>query len=241
MKRLLTTLVLAATTATACFADARQDVAAAAKKLADASNYAWVSTTEIEGGQWAPVPIKGMAEKAGFAVVTSEREGNVTTAVMKGEKGVVKTDDGWKTAEELRGAGGGGGGGGRGGGMRAAALLRTPLPAVQVAKLVESTKELKEANGVISGDLTEAGAKEMLAFGGRNRGGNQAPEASNAKGSVKFWLKDGQVSKVQVRVSGTISFNGNDRDMERTTTHEIKDVGTAKVMVPDEAKKLLGS
>jgi len=29
--------------------------------------------------------------------------------------------------------------------------------------------------------------------------------------------------------------------MERTTTHEIKDVGTAKVVVPDDAKKLLGS
>jgi hypothetical protein len=239
MKRLFTTLVLAATTATACFADARQDVAAAARKLADASSYAWVSTTEIEGGQWAPVPIKGVAEKAGFAVVTSERDGEVTTAVMKGEKGVVKTDDGWKTAEDLRGAGGGGGG--RGGGMRAAALLRTQLPAAQMTKLVESTKELKESNGVISGDLTEAGAKELMTLGGRGRGGNQAPEASNAKGSVKFWLKDGQVSKVQVRVSGTISFNGNDRDMERTTTHEIKDVGTAKVVVPDDAKKLLGS
>lgn len=238
MKRLFATLVLAATTATACLADARQDVAAAARKLADASNYAWVTTTEIEGGQWTPVPIKGTAEKAGFAVVTSERDGDVTTAVMKGEKGVVKTEDGWKTSEELRAAGGGGG---RGGGMRAAGLLRTPLPAVQIVKLVESTKELKESDGMISGELTEAGAKEMLTLGGRNRGGNAAPEASNAKGSVKFWLKEGQVTKVQVRVSGTVSFNGNDRDMSRTTTHEIKEVGTAKVMVPEEAKKLLGS
>jgi hypothetical protein len=62
---------------------------------------------------------------------------------------------------------------------------------------------------------------------------------SEAKGSVKFWLKDGTLSKYETKVSGKINFNGNERDVDRTTTVEIKDVGTTKVEVPEEAKKKL--
>jgi hypothetical protein len=56
---------------------------------------------------------------------------------------------------------------------------------------------------------------------------------------VKFWLKDGALSKYQFNVKGTMSFNGNDREIDRTTTVEIKDVGTTKLTVPEEAKKKL--
>jgi hypothetical protein len=34
-----------------------------------------------------------------------------------------------------------------------------------------------------------------------------------------------------------MEINGNDVDMDRTTTVEIKDVGTTKVEVPEGAKK----
>jgi hypothetical protein len=77
--------------------------------------------------------------------------------------------------------------------------------------------------------------------GRRNRGGNaNAPEISNAKGSAKFWIKDGLLSKYEFKVSGKISFDGNDREVDRATTVEIKDVGTTKVEIPEEAKKKLG-
>jgi hypothetical protein len=36
-----------------------------------------------------------------------------------------------------------------------------------------------------------------------------------------------------------MSFNGNDMDVDRTTTVEIKDVGTTKITVPEEASKKL--
>lgn len=238
MKRLLTPFFVLAASAL-CLADAKQDVKTAAQKLADAPNYTWTTATEIDGGNWTPATITGKSQKGAFAVITSEREGTVTTAVMKGEKGVLKTDDGWKTAEDLRSAGGGGGGGG-GRGNRGAMLLRTRPPAEDVLKMVDNLGELKTADGVISGDLTEKGAKELLSLG-RGRPGGQAPEAKNAKGSAKFWVKDGSLTKVQVKVSGTISFNGEDRDMGRTTTHEIKNVGTTEVKVPEDASKAIGS
>lgn len=238
MKRLLTPFFVLAASAL-CLADAKQDVKTAAQKLADAPNYTWTTSTEMANSQFGASKITGKALKGSFALITSERDGNVTTAVVKGEKGVLKTDDGWKTAEDLRNAGGGGGGGG-GRGMRGAMLLRTRPPADDVLKMVDKVGELKSADGVISGDLTEAGAKELMSFG-RGRPGGQAPEPKNAKGSVKFWVKDGQLSKVQVKVSGTMSFNGEDRDIERTSTHEIKDVGTTEVKVPEDASKAIGS
>jgi hypothetical protein len=234
MKHLFTPLFLLATSAL-CLADTKQDLMTAAKKVADAPNYTWTTSTEIDGGNWTPATITGKSQKGAFAIITSEREGTVTTAVMKGEKGVLKTDEGWKTAEDLRNAGGGGGRGNRG-----AMLLRTRLPADDVVKMVDNLGELKTADGVISGDLTEKGAKELLSLG-RGRAGGQTPEAKNAKGSAKFWVKDGSLTKVQVKVSGTISFNGEDRDMGRTTTHEIKDVGTTEVKVPEDASKAIGS
>ena len=76
-----------------------------------------------------------------------------------------------------------------------------------------------------------------LAFGGRRAG--KAPEPKNAKGSVKFWIKDGALTKYELKLSGTVNFNGDDRDIERTTTVEIKDVGATKFEVPDDARKKL--
>jgi hypothetical protein len=52
-------------------------------------------------------------------------------------------------------------------------------------------------------------------------------------------VKDGAVSKLEYDLQGSINFNGQDRDIDRTTTIEIKDVGSAKVQVPEEAKKKL--
>jgi hypothetical protein len=176
-------------------------------------------------------------------VITSERDGTTTTAVLQGTNGVASTDEGWKTAEELRSAAGGGGGGGNRGGMRAAALLRNPLPAASLTKLVEKSKDLKAGEaGVIAGELSDEGAKEFALMGrGGRPGGQTPPEPKNAKGSVQFWLKEGQVQKIRLKVSATMTVNGEDRDMVRTTTWEIRDVGTTTVEVPAEAKKHLGS
>lgn len=238
MNRLLTTAVIASLAWTAALADAKDDVKAAAKSLSDAANYTWVANTEIEGAQFTPPTITGKAEKGGFVVVESERDGTTTTAVLKGEKGVLKTDAGWQTAEEVRAAAqnAGGGGGARGG--RGGMLLRTKLPADDLVKLADKTKELKEANGVIAGDLTDEGAKEAAARGGR---GGQAPEPKNAKGSLKVWLKEGKLAKVQVKVSATVSMQGEERDVTRTTTYEFKNVGSTTVTVSDDAKKKLGT
>lgn len=110
-------------------------------------------------------------------------------------------------------------------------------PDLQAAALADAAKDLTAGTNGITGDLTEDGAKALLSFGGR-RGGN-APTITNPKGSVTFTLADGKLVKYQFHVSGTVSRNGNDFDVDRTTTVEIKDVGTTKIEVPDDAKKKL--
>src|SRR5206468_4731839 len=69
-------------------------------------------------------------------------------------------------------------------------------------------------------------------------------EVKNAAGKLAaknnyswIWVKDGVLAKYEFKVQGTMSFNGNDVDIDRTTTVEIKDVGSTKVELPDEAKK----
>ena len=57
-----------------------------------------------------------------------------------------------------------------------------------------------------------------------------------AKGSAKFWVKDGALSKLQYHVEGKRTINNEEQDINRTTTVEFKDVGSTKVEVPAEAK-----
>ena len=106
-------------------------------------------------------------------------------------------------------------------------------PAAQAASLASGAAALQAGTNGITGDLTADAAKELLSF----RGGNAT--VTQPKGSVTFWLADGKLVKFQTHVTGTVTFNNNDRDVDRTTTTEIKEVGSTKVEVPDEAKKKL--
>ena len=65
------------------------------------------------------------------------------------------------------------------------------------------------------------------------------PRRQHYKATMGLKIADGSVSQIQLHTTGTISFNGNDRDVDRTTTTEFKDIGSTKVEVPDDAKKKL--
>jgi hypothetical protein len=209
------------------------DVKTAAKKLADASNYSWRTTVAVpEGSRFKPGPTEGKTEKDGYTFLSMTMNDNTVEAVLKGDKGAAKMEEGWQSLSELAGDGQPGPGT-----FMARRLTNYKTPAMEAETIAGKTKELKKDGDAFSGDLTEEGAKALLAFGGRRGGGQNPPETKNAKGSVKFWLKDGQLAKYEYKVSGTMTFNGEDRDIERTTTVEIKDVGKTKVEVPEGAKK----
>lgn len=243
-RSLLATVALLASSALVASAAPKDEVTDAAKKLADAPNYAWKQTTERQGGGGGGGgggrgmgPIDGKTEKGGPMVLAMTMGDNEVQAVIKGDKGAVKTQDGWKSFDELQQAAQDGGQGqGRGRGMFGRMLRNTKAPAQQAQDLVAASKEITKTGDAYAAELTEEGAKELLSFRG-GRGGN-APQSnvSNAKGTVKFWMKDGALSKYEYNVQGSMDFNGNAFEVNRTTTVEVKDVGSTKVEVPEEAK-----
>ena len=210
----------------------KDNVVSAAKKLAEKANYSWRTTVIVpEGSRFRPGPTEGKTEKDGFTCLTLSFRDNTTRAVLKGNKGAVTNPDGhWQSLADLDSA--------EGPGRFMGRFLRDfKAPAAQASDLAADAKALKKDGDVYSGDLTEDGAKALLSFG--RRGGGEAPTVTKPKGSVKFWVKDGVLTKYEFKVQGTVEFNGNQRDVDRTTTVEIKDVGTTKTAVPEEAKKLL--
>ena len=221
-------------------------VAKAAKQLAEKGNYGWTQTVKSEGGgggggggggnRMAAGPTEGKINKDGVAyMVMKFGEDRTFESAVKGEKVAIKGQDGWQAPPE---PGQGGGGGGQRGGFMGRGMRNFKSPAAQAEDIASKVKELKSAGeGVYAGDLTEDGVKALMSFGGR--GGQNAPEIAGAKGSAKFWVKDGLLCKFEYNVQGKVTFNDQEREINRTTTVEIKDVGTAKVELPDEAKAIL--
>ncbi len=237
-KNLILSLALLATgSLLAADSNPKDDVTAAAKALGDQPNYSWKTTTEnAGGGGFRRGPTDGKTEKGGYTTLSMSFNDNTMEAVIQGTNGAIKTtDNGWQSVAE---ASQGDGGGGFNAGMFLARTISTyKTPAAEAASLAGQAQKLTASDKGISGDLTEDGAKAMLTF---RRGGNgDGPTVTNAKGSVTFWVADGKLTEYQTHVTGTVSFNGNDRDVDRTTTTEIKDIGTTKIEVSDDAKKKL--
>lgn len=228
LKQLALSALALAVPAFIAAADAKEDVQSAAKKLADTGSYAWHTATE--GGFSSTQD--GKTQKDGLTHLSTTMRDNTFEVLIKGDKAAVKTDDGWKSAAELQDAEGP---------QRFLARMATTFksPAKQAEEIAAKVKELKKDGDAYTADLTEEGVKELMTFGRRGGAGGNAPQVKDAKGNVKFWTKDGALSKMQYTVQGTINFNGEDRDINRTTTVDIKDVGATKVEIPADAKSKL--
>jgi hypothetical protein len=211
-------------------AEPKEEVTAAAKKLGEAPNYSWKTTVKVpEDSQFKPGPTDGKADKEGTILLTSSFGDNVIETVIKGEKGATTNQDGdWQSVDELEKETEGFGR------FRAGMIRNFKAPAPQVVDLANAAKELKKDGDAITGEFTPEGAKEFIRFG---RGGGAA--VNKAEGNVKFWVKDGTLTKYEYHVKGSVSFNGQDRDVDRTTTTEISKVGETKLVVPEVAKKKL--
>lgn len=240
MKKHLCFAVLALLTAPILMAAAspKDDVLNASKKLAGEGNYTWkVTINNANGGGFTMGPNEGKTEKGGLTWYSMTFGDNTTEIVMKGTNAAINTpDNGWQTRAELA-ANNDQPGPGR---FLVRMVDNFQTPPEQVEDLVSKTKEIKQSDGAYVGDLTESGAKALLTFR-RGRNGGNGPDVSNPKGSVKFWLKDGMLTKYEFHLQGSLSFNGNDFDVDRTSTVEIKDVGSTKVTIPPEAQKKLSS
>jgi hypothetical protein len=209
----------------------KDDIAGAVKKIDQAGNYAW--KTVVEFGNFTGTT-DGKADKDGVVWLSMAFGDNTTEAVRQTGKWAVKTPDhDWQSLSELEAAAGSDPGPQQ---FLIRRLKNFKTPTVDASEMIDKMKEVKKDGETYSGDLTEAGAKDLLSFGPRR---SNAPEPKNAKGSAKLWTKSGALAKYELKLQGTMNFNGEDRDIDRTTTVEFKDVGTTKLEVPEAAKKKL--
>lgn len=202
-------------------------VKAGVAKLKGETNYSWTVKVELPSMGFTPEPMEGKTEKDGFTMVTQNFNDNALQAAFKGEKAAMNTEGSWtlagtNTDESMMGWW----------------LAYTKTAATEAGELLAKAKELKTGEGgALGADLTEEGAKDLLTFG--RRGPNSPPPPKDAKASVKFWVKDGELSKYQAHVTGTVNFGGDEQLMEMTRTVEVHDVNKTKAEVPAEAKKVL--
>ena len=148
---LLISALFAAATLLAADSSPKDEVKAAAKKLAEKPNYSWRTTSESAGGGNFQIgPIEGKTEKDGATYIKIARGDNSTEAVMKGTKGAIKMNDGdWRSLADA--AQDDQGGRGR---FAARMMQNFKAPAADAEDIAGKVGDLKSSDGVYSGDLT---------------------------------------------------------------------------------------
>jgi hypothetical protein len=210
-------------------------VSDAIAKLKAATNYSWtVTTVTPPDAPFTPPPVKGQTDSAGFAKFSTEFGDNTAEVVLKGDKAVFKGDEGWQLAVA---------GDGFSPDMFALNLAKNGAPGDEAGIILKGVKGLKALDGgALGGDLSAEAATDLLTFGPRRSAAKANPEMpgpKGAKGSARFWVKDGALVKYQTHLTGTVSFDGNDTVLDFTRTTEIQEVGSTKMNIPVEAKKKL--
>ena len=206
-------------------------VTAAAKKLGEQTNYAWTATVVVpDDAPFKPGPTQGKTEKDGFTTLSLSIFDNQIQAAIKGKKAAATSEDGtWKTTEEFDQE--------EGPGRFMGVMLRlAKRPADEAAEIAGFAMELKKDGDVYASDLTEEGAKALQTF---KMPGGDSMAVNEAKGSAKFWIKEGVLTKYEFKLKGKMKFGDNEFPNDRATTVEIKNVNNTKVEPAEAAKKKL--
>ncbi len=255
--RIVTALVVALGLVAPAWADEKEDLANAAKKLTDSKSYSFKGETLVKapamGGGNAAEPKPAKYEGKHEEGVGTLIETDAATIVRVGTKVATCPKQEWRVTEDAPPPGGGAGGGGRGRGLGQLAQARPPRAPHDeykdlAGKLSKVTKgEAQEKIGeydcdVYTAEFTSDAARAMAGggmgrMGGGGGGGGGAEIDYSAKG--KFWVRDGAVVKAETVATMSGSFNGNDFESTTTKTVSVSELGSAKVEIPEAAKKAI--
>ena len=229
-KILITTAALMAGSLLTACAGPADDVTSAAQKLGNEASYSWHTTVVVPAdSRYKPGPTTGKIIKGAVTYVKTSFRNNTTEVYMKGTNAVLTDPDGgWQTLADAESDN-------QGPARFIGGMIRNfKGPATQAAELVADCQNLTQTNGAYVSDLTADGAKKLLTF---RRGGNAT--ISDPSGTATFWVANGELTKCEVHVKGTMTFNDNPVPVDRDTTTEISDVGTTAITLPDDVKKLM--
>jgi hypothetical protein len=224
----LTASALVVTSLFAADSTPKDEITSAVKKLGDQAGYSWRTTVVVpDDAPFKPGPTDGKSEKDGFTWISMSMFDNTMEAFTKGAKGALKQEGAWKSLEDFDKEEGFAR-------MPAMIVRNVKTPTKEAADLAAAAKELKKEGDVISSDLTTDGAKNMQMWRGPD---GESPPVTEATGWVKFWIKDGELTKYEFKLKGKMKFGDNEFPNDRTTIVQIKDVNSTKVEVPEAAKK----
>ncbi len=112
-------------------------------------------------------------------------------------------------------------------------------PHLELGVIVSSHDDLKVDGDTVTGTLTEYGAALLLVHDG-----DKKIVPRQASGTFTLWIRDGIVTRYQVKLAGVISapteYGRKNFEVHQTMNTSVKDIGTTEVDVPDDAKRKLG-
>lgn len=237
-KIVFVTVLAALVPAVAMAAGAKDELRGAIAKLADSPNYGW--TTKVEGGFSAGAG-EGKTEKDGTTSLAIVFGDETYQVIINGDKAAAKGIGGWASLAELERDAEEDGNGFSVERLLSLTIQNFKTPAAQAKDFCDELEDVQKSGESFTADLKPETTKKLLS-GLRRRTAiakGTPSEVTEPKGSVSFWIRDGALAKMELRVQGVVSFNGKERRIDRTTTTVTTGVGSTKVIVPEECREKL--
>jgi hypothetical protein len=185
----------------------------------------------LAGDTWSET-FDGKTRKDGLSLIAAGTDGQVFSIVISSGNGLIKTTEGWKSFDEFvaalaqkRKSFGGGpplaGLPARAAGPDSAALRITRsmndfhTPAETVQNAARSIQNIRQADGGYLCDVPVPATPAQL-----------------ETQTIRFWIKDGLLTKFEIHDSG----KGYEMGFESTDTMDISNVGSTAVELPGDAK-----
>lgn len=211
------------------FGDHKSEAFIKGDHVAVKSGDSWVKPEELRPpGTPPPGPPPGSAGSPPPPGSPGEARTNITAAPRTGPEGGGRHRDGRRSTSFL-----------------ARRFQEMKAPAEFAANLAGKISTYTVTGDRFTGELPADAVKELLTFGQHPRGprdhdrGHSPPEPANAKGTVTFTIKDGALTRMELTLAATLSFNGSEMAIDRTTRFEIRDTGTTKLEIPAAAQAIL--
>jgi hypothetical protein len=220
--------------------DAKEDLKTAIHKLSQAESYSWTISSTNSGDtadKYGFGTGEGKIEKGGLTWLRTPETPPVEI-VVKGGKTAVRLDDGWALEQELTG----GGASRRHPNLTAVRSLRgRSRPAAEAAELFKHVKDLNAGvEGYFTTDLSPDDAKGLLLKYLRSSG--RSADVASPAGSLAFWVRDGSLTKYEVRLRGTVTFSAprpSTWNADQIMTVQMFEVGASRVDLPPDVKKMV--
>ena len=111
------------------------------------------------------------------------------------------------------------------------AQLGPSHPHEELALIVSCADGFAAAGEVVSGALSETGAMLLLV-----RDDQTQASPLSAAGEFKLWVRNGSVVKYQLRLEGILLINRRKVPAHLTAVTTLHEVGTTRLVVPDEVR-----